>query len=54
MAASLKLVQARQPSTVFLLFSQQWFISLWNDGEEGDEFGGRLKEEVCLALMEAS
>lgn len=39
---------------MFLLFSQQWFISLWNDGEEEDEFGGRLKEEVCLALMEAS
>jgi hypothetical protein len=25
------LVQAKQPSTLFMLFSEHWFIALWND-----------------------
>lgn len=64
---SMKLIKTKQPSSLFMLFSQQWFIAMWNDlpldemtpDESGDEEESepvplRCKEEVCLYLLEAS
>ena len=49
---SLLLLTTKQgASTLFLLFSEQWFISLWNDSEE---LQMPLKEELSLSLLEAS
>ena len=52
------LVQAKQPSTLFMLFSEHWFIALWNDmtldEEEGDKtMPTAYKEDLCLALLES-
>jgi hypothetical protein len=49
---SLLLLTTKQgASTLFLLFSEQWFISMWNDSEESQM---PLKEEFSLSLLEAS
>ena len=49
---SLLLLSSKQgASTLFLLFSEQWFITLWNDSEESLI---PLKEELSLSLLEAS
>ena len=54
---SLELLQSNQNSSVFMLFNQQWFVTLWNDiqDDEADEVRPyHFKEEVCLSLIEAS
>lgn len=54
---SLQLLRTKQSSTLFMLFSEQWFIALWNDTIEEDREEGissRYKEEICLSLLEAS
>jgi hypothetical protein len=51
---SLLLLSTKQgASTLFLLFSEQWFITLWNDQDDGETISS-LKDEFCLALLEAS
>ncbi len=54
--ASLQLLRSKQTSTLFMLFSEQWFIALWNDmsDEENDSMPIRYKEELCLSLLEAA
>lgn len=66
MKVSLELIQSRQSSSLFILFNQQWFIALWNniideDAPESEQHSfiqstpsHKYKEEVCLALLEAS
>ncbi|CDW85014.1 UNKNOWN [Stylonychia lemnae] len=57
---SLQLLQIKQNSTIFILFNQQWFVSLWTDIQDEDEENQsaripyRYKEELCLSLIEAS
>ena len=49
---SLELLQSNQNSSVFMLFNQQWFVTLWNDiqDDEADEVRPyHFKEEVCLS-----
>ncbi len=49
---SLVLIESKQgASTLFLLFSEQWFIQIWNDT---DNENPRFKEELSLSLLEAS
>lgn len=51
---SLLLLSTKQgASTFFLLFSEQWFISMWNDSEQ-DPLLIPLKEELSMSLLEAS
>jgi len=47
---SLLLLSTKQgASTLFLLFSEQWFITLWNDQDDGETISS-LKDEFCLCF----
>lgn len=53
---SLDLIRSDQPSSLFLLFSQPWFLSIWNDFKDEEEStenpsDTRSKEELCLSLL---
>lgn len=55
---SLQLLLNKQNSSIFILFNQQWFVSLWTDmqaeEDEQHQIPYRYKEELCMALVEAS
>jgi hypothetical protein len=57
---SLELLLSDQSSALFMLFSQPWFISIWNDysdqeiEESGENQVPSYKVELCLSLFQTS